>query len=256
MSRTVAAPGELQPDSRPPRLGRLRLAAVIAAAGCAALLLGGALLRLAGPVRAVPAGCFRGQGYANVTDFRGNHNYVWFATGPAHDGRMDWSIHPPPGNVYFALVVSSVNDPPADGATRVYFQFALLPYALLPPADTWLLCPDRQSNRTPSGGLAPYEDRRIMQNENKTKQLQILKWLDEYNRDNPPYAYATFAQLREMFPSLDEDALESDLRALESQGLVEVDWDTDPRAAGITAQGMKFAHGGYTGDRPPGRDDM
>jgi hypothetical protein len=95
-----------------------------------------------------------------------------------------------------------------------------------------------------------------MQNDNKTKQLQILKWLDEYNRDNPPYAYATFEQLREMFPSLDEEALESDLRALENQGLVEVDWDTDPRAAGITAQGMKFAHGGYTGDRPPGRGDM
>ena len=95
-----------------------------------------------------------------------------------------------------------------------------------------------------------------MQNENKTEQLQILKWLDEYNRQNPPYAFATFDQLRAIFPSLDDEAIESDLRALESQGLIEVDWDTDPRAAGITAQGMKFAHGGYTGDRPPTAADM
>lgn len=95
-----------------------------------------------------------------------------------------------------------------------------------------------------------------MKNENKSEQLQILKWLDEYNRENPPYAFATFEQLREIFPSLDEEALEADLRALESQGLVEVDWDTDPRAAGITAQGMKFAHGGFTGDRPPRAVDM
>lgn len=123
------------------RTGRLPAAA--AALG-AALLLGGALLGRAGPVgEDAAAGCFRGQGYANVSDFRGNHNYVWFRTGAAHDGRMGWTIHPPPGNVYFRLVDYNLDDdePPSNGVARVYFQFAVLPYAVLPRADAWLLCP-------------------------------------------------------------------------------------------------------------------
>ena len=84
-----------------------------------------------------------------------------------------------------------------------------------------------------------------------SKWLQILKWLDAYNRDHPSFAAVTFDQLRETFPSADPATLEADLRALEAQGLVDVDWHGEPQAAGITAEGMKFAHGGYTADRPP-----
>lgn len=95
-----------------------------------------------------------------------------------------------------------------------------------------------------------------MTTETGSKWLEILKWLDEVNRAHPPYGAVTFERLRETFPSQEADAIEADLRALEAQGLVRVDWQGEPPLAGITAEGMKFAHGGYTGDRPPTALDL
>jgi hypothetical protein len=84
--------------------------------------------------------CFQGGGYNNVTDPNGNHNYVWFSVGTTYNGYPTWAIYPPPNNIYFSLVHHSMNSVPSNGIARVYFQFAVLPYWVLPGADTWLLC--------------------------------------------------------------------------------------------------------------------
>ena len=84
--------------------------------------------------------CFQGQGYNNITNPQGNHNYVWFSVGREYNGHPSWQIYPPPGNLYFKIASYSMNEVPSNGIARVYFRFAVLPYWLQPRPSTWLLC--------------------------------------------------------------------------------------------------------------------